>query len=308
MLDTKRYFECLNSEKVKPGKRLHKIGTLNVDDVETTPLIWKNKLFRCEWTGRLNNKTSYTHFVDMEDEKCIGHTADSCLFPSAYTENDRMFVYAVSNDNKELLLFWSDDLLKWESKSVFKAPEKWTLFNTSVCKSPDGYTMALEVAGPKEILGEPFTIVFLKSSDLYNWELLDIAEYLYDMNRYTACPVVRYVDGMYYMIYLEEMPIHHYVPYIVRTKDLKNYELGIINPVMFYDDDDRKIVYPEKFTADEIDRIHSSPNINNSDVDICEYNGKTIIMYSWGNQFGKEFLAMAEYDGTMEEFLKSFFC
>ena len=35
--------------------------------------------------------------------------------------------------------------------------------------------------------------------------------------------------------------------------------------------------------------------------------GKTVIMYSWGNQHGKEFLAMAEYDGSLQELLESFF-
>ena len=35
---------------------------------------------------------------------------------------------------------------------------------------------------------------------------------------------------------------------------------------------------------------------------MCYYGGKTVITYSWGNQLGKEFLALAEYDGTEEEF------
>jgi hypothetical protein len=30
-------------------------------------------------------------------------------------------------------------------------------------------------------------------------------------------------------------------------------------------------------------------------------------MYSWGNQYGKEFLAMAEYDGSLQELLQSHF-
>ena len=46
---------------------------------------------------------------------------------------------------------------------------------------------------------------------------------------------------------------------------------------------------------------------NNSDFDLCDYQGKTVITYSWGNQFGKEFLALAEYDGPSSEFLQSFF-
>ena len=46
---------------------------------------------------------------------------------------------------------------------------------------------------------------------------------------------------------------------------------------------------------------------DNSDVDFCEFRGKTIIYYSWGNQQGTEFLAEAVYDGTMASLLKAWF-
>ena len=59
--------------------------------------------------------------------------------------------------------------------------------------------------------------------------------------------------------------------------------------------------------AKDIDRIENAVNTNNSDIDLCEFGGKTVIVYSWGNQLGHEFLAIAEYDGSEEEFLKSFF-
>ena len=44
-------------------------------------------------------------------------------------------------------------------------------------------------------------------------------------------------------------------------------------------------------------------NINNSDMDFCEYEGRVIINYSWGNQRGVEHLAEATYDGTVSQFL-----
>ena len=47
--------------------------------------------------------------------------------------------------------------------------------------------------------------------------------------------------------------------------------------------------------------------MNNSDVDYCEFSGKTIITYSWGNQQGTEFLAEGAYDGPVADFLKAFF-
>jgi hypothetical protein len=43
------------------------------------------------------------------------------------------------------------------------------------------------------------------------------------------------------------------------------------------------------------------------DVDLCEFNGKTVIYYSWGTQSGNEFLAQADYDGPMAEFFKRHF-
>ncbi len=48
-------------------------------------------------------------------------------------------------------------------------------------------------------------------------------------------------------------------------------------------------------------------DLNNSDMDLCEFRGKTIITYSWGNQQGTEFLGEAVYDGTLASFLKGFF-
>ena len=53
-------------------------------------------------------------------------------------------------------------------------------------------------------------------------------------------------------------------------------------------------------TAGAVDR-------NNSDVDFCEFRGRTIIYYSWGNQQGTEFLAEAAYDGSLASFLRGFF-
>ena len=96
------------------------------------------------------------------------------------------------------------------------------------------------------------------------------------------------------MIYLESAPCHRWIPYIVRSKDLREFELGLVNPVMMFDNDDKKVIHPERFTAEELDKIEHSVNCNNSDFDMCYYNGKTVIVYSWGNQYGKEFLALAE--------------
>ena len=51
----------------------------------------------------------------------------------------------------------------------------------------------------------------------------------------------------------------------------------------------------------------AAKNINNSDIDFCEYEGRLIINYSWGNQMGKEHLAEAVYKGSLQQFLRGWF-
>ena len=167
--------------------------------------------------------------------------------------------------------------------------------------------MSVEIKKPEEYTGKPFTIVFAQSLDLFNWEFLSPMEHSYTRERYTACPTIRYFDGQYYIIYLEAMPLHRYMSYIVRSKDLEHFELGIINPVMVHDNRDKYVINPNMYTKEELEYIESAVNCNNSDIDLCEYKDKTVILYSWGNQLGKEFLALAEYDGSVKEFLESFF-
>ena len=60
-------------------------------------------------------------------------------------------------------------------------------------------------------------------------------------------------------------------------------------------------------TEKEKEYMQTAFNCNNSDIDFCDFNGKTIITYSWGNQHGKEFLALAEYEGSLKELLESHF-
>ena len=86
-----------------------------------------------------------------------------------------------------------------------------------------------------------------------------------------------------------------------------NWQYSAINPVLMYDDIADKQINDPYLTAEEREVIKNALDINNSDLEACEFNGRTIIYYSWGNQRGTEFLAEASYEGTMHEFLKGWF-
>ena len=165
--------------------------------------------------------------------------------------------------------------------------------------------MAIEVGKPPDVVGVPFTMRFAESKNLVNWSLLP-KEFVYTKERYSACPAIRFLDGWFYMTYLEARPGPNYETYIVRSRDLIRWESSPLNPVLKASPEDKLIGNP-KLTADQRAKITRAVDLNNSDFDLCEFRGKTIITYSWGNQQGAEFLAEAVYEGSLASFLKGLF-
>ncbi len=313
----KNIYNSLITSNIPAKKRAKKLGTLDIGVVEATPVVWNGRLLRFEWFRPNRNEymeasertDSCYRFVDMESGEKTPDFAFDHSFGCCYVKDGKMYVHGTRGGGGAHFLdtFVSEDLIHWEQTTALEFPDDVGLFNTSVCRGKDSYIMAIEIGGSNPIVGAPFTIVFAESDDLINWKLLPWEEHIYDRSRYTACPVIRYYDGYYYMIYLEAAPHHRWLPYIVRSSDLREFELGLTCPIMYPDDDDKKVIHPEKFTAAQLDYINNAVDCNNSDYDTCEWNGKTVILYSWGNQLGKEFLAMAEYDGSEQEYLESFF-
>lgn len=306
---------------------IKKLGTIVCDLVEATPVVWKDRLYRYEYVRAQYykpnlDKEPYFHFIDVETGQASPGFATGYVLGCAHVEGDSLFVYG-SNiwGGEEVRVWWSDDMQAWDTKTALDLPG-WGIFNTSVCAGPDGYIMAFECGKPEAEVGVAFTIFFARSDDLINWETLP-TDCVHTRERYAACPAIRYLDGEYYMIYLEavldaippnwqeymaQSPEEvNWQEYIARSPDLIDWELSLLNPVMSADDDDRKLAPGAEFTAEEKERIATAVDINNSDFDFCEFEGQTHIVYAWGNQHGVEHLATAVYDGPMDEFLKGWF-
>jgi hypothetical protein len=292
-----------------PKPTIHKLGTIDVDMVETTPIVFQDRLFRFEYVRKdyRANKTgdSYFRFIDVETGKTTVAFAKGYDLGCAYAEGKSMWAFGVDNwDGENIAMFRSTDLEHWEQRSALKLPG-WGLFNTSVCKAENRYVMAIEVGRPPEVVGVSFTLRFAESRNLLDWKLLPAA-CVYTKERYSACPALRFLDGWFYMLYLEARPGPNYETYIVRSKDLIRWEPSPFNPVLKASPADKRIANP-RLTAEERAKIAAAVDLNNSDMDLCEFRGKTIINYSWGNQQGTEFLGDAAYDGTLASFLKGFF-
>lgn len=309
---------------------IHKIGAMQIG-CESTPIVWKNKFMSVE--SRLPDKVCDRQHIrvrDIETGKVTAPFGLDYYFASAFVENEVLYVFATNrHDDKDLTMYASDDektwhdprgghairmfrtadLENWEERDILTCPTK-RLWNTSVCHGKDGYMMAVEVSAETgyEIpeIGVPFTCFFASSIDLTNWEMLP-DDYSYTYKRYNACPALRYVNGKYYMICLEELPCARYAPYIYRTENFLDWEVGLHNPIMMWSDEDRQLQPGYNITKKEQELLESGLNINCSDIDLCEYKGQTHIFYANGDQMTYSFLCEAVYDGPLNEFLEAFF-
>jgi hypothetical protein len=61
-----------------------------------------------------------------------------------------------------------------------------------------------------------------------------------------------------------------------------------------------------ELTAEQRRKVAGALDRNNSDVDFCEFRGRTLVYYGKGNQQGPEFLAESAHDVSLTSFLEGF--
>jgi hypothetical protein len=259
------------------------------DLCEVTPIVWDGKLclMTCVRPGSGGTKEDYwITLTDVASGAEMAHFAQGYSLACAMVNEGTLHVFASRFENNnwnDVTHFWSTDLKTWESKVAITQNPAEHLFNSSVCKGPDGFVMTYETNDPA---WPAFTAKFARSTDLMNWTTESDA--LLGKDRYAACPCIRYSDGYYYVMYTEHRtPRWTFEVYIARSKDLKTWELSAANPVL---------------APGAID-----DGIDASDLDLVDFEGKTYVYYAVGDQLTWMNIKRMVYPGTVDDYLKSWF-
>ncbi len=288
---------------------LRKQGSIDVDLVETTPIVLGGKLWRFEWVRHGAGQpyygntrgTNYFRFRDPASGDVTEPFADGHEFGSAFVQGDTVYVTGTLGRG-QVNVFASRDLKAWETWTAIPAG-RFGIFNTSICKAENDFVLMFEIDKPAEEAGKAFTARFTRSKDLRTWTLTD-PECQYSKDRYTAPHCLRWLDGWFYDFYLENH--NGYEMRVVRSRDLIQWQPSPLNPVLAASQEDKLIANP-KLNDAQRSRIANAVNLNNSDIDFCEFQGRMIIHYSWGNQQGIEHIAEAHYDGNEAQFLRGWY-
>lgn len=255
---------------------------------ELTPFIWQGRLHHMECVrppGAGEPEEFHLLLRDVASGAEVSRLAQGHGLGSIIVHEDRLYAFASRWEQGEwhhVTMFESSDLRQWDSRLAIQG-EHEQLFNTSVCRGPEGFVMAYESNDPTY---PPFTIKFATSPDLRDWTKLP--DTVFGADRYAACPCLRFANGYYYMLYLEHRsPRHVFETYLARSRDLHQWELSAANPVLY---------------ADDLDE-----GINASDPELVERDGQTWLYYAVGDQLTWMNVKRALVPGGLTEYLESWF-
>lgn len=276
-------------------KKITKSNRILNKYMEATPFVFNGKLFYL-----LNERIDKPLFLqlsifDFKTNEKIASFGKGFGLASAYAENNVLYIFATKNwfefGKSEIYLIKTTDLKNFSApRLIYKANDNQKLFNTSVTKNTENgkYTLVVEA---DEIGLVHFSFIFLESNDLVNWTI--IKNNYFAKETYVASPAIRFIDGYYYLLYLVQRfqdpnctACRTFITNIARSKNLRKWEISFI-PVLAPD--------------------LKNEGINNSDVDLTEFNNKVYIFYAVGDQTTWAGMKYASYDGPLTEFVRNFF-
>lgn len=263
--------------------------------MENTPVLFQNKLLLVldyrPGGFEAKGEDAYLYVMDLRTGQEVARFGKGHSFVSAFVRGNELHVFALEFSNfgriiksKGINHFVTSDLKKWDVLPTAISPDSGEkLFNSSVCSDKQGYIMAYETDNPVQ-----FCFKFARSKDLLSWTKIPDIVFTGEKNEYSACPVIRYYEPYYYVIYLHAPTNTYkgYISYLIRSKDLKKWQLSSLNPIL---------------KADE------GEGINNSDVDLIEYKNKTYLYYATGDQMTWGTIRVALFNGSERKFFESYF-
>lgn len=305
------FFICYHtSGQTKWESPIQKQGRLGSPLVETSPFVFNDRLYLLEnyqkyWDVPGAKPGDHFHedevrIRDLSTDKIVSIPLKNYAFATVLTWNDRVYVFAGSYGKDkpwrqitEITMISSSDLENWtEPEIILKASGKEVFFNTAVCRGKDKFILLYET---NDKSWKPFTFRYMESTDLKNWE--PIPDALYGTDKYVGGPALYFEDDYYYTLYLESLN-KKYETRITRSKDLIQWEDAPEGrPFVTFDS--------TLTNCPLIDPTISESNA--SDVELCYFEGETILYFTGSNQLFAGDLQWATYPGTPAQLFNHFF-
>ncbi len=280
---------------------------------ETTPFVFQGRLYRLEnWQKFMELPRATCGERYMEDVVRVWDVAADRLvsvalvghsFAMAFVWEDRVYVFAAAHPANtqwrtvtEITLTTSADLQHWTNPEVvLRAEPGEHLFNVAVCRGADRFILLYETDDKR---WPAFTFKYCESTDLRHWTL--IREAIYGREKYVGGPALYYEGGWYYTLYLQDLG-GTWETRITRSRDLIHWEDAPVDRPFLTFDETRQFQYWHQ------GEHRAVKEINASDAELCEWQGKTLVYFNGGDQQSAGDLQLAEFEGLSGQLFEAFF-
>ena len=269
--------------------------------MENTPVVFNGRPLLVQNVRPPKGRSEEMFLIidDIPTGREVARFGQGYSFASAFVKGAELNVFGTEYTDDDwthdIYRFSSTDLKTWKRALVLSREGAQHFFNASVCRDEQGYLMAYESNVPVQ-----WSFMFARSTDLAYWEKLEGVTFadLEDKGM-SACPALRYVAPYYYVIYTiarrskigrsfqYDRDEARYVAILARSRDLATWELSpsehpLLEPAL-------------------------GEGLNNSDVDLFEYEGRTYVFYATGDQASWGTIRIAMYPGPMRAFFEGRF-
>jgi hypothetical protein len=271
--------------------RIKKTGLWLQDAAEGSWFEWEGTLHYAFTERSLDASNKHIKIADFQTNKVISTFAEGFGFQDVIVQGDTFHVFmgnvgwSTSKGEKGNGIWYtsSKNLIDFsEPRMIKEMPEDTTVYNVSVTINDQReFVVAYEFKDPYLI---PFSIRFIKSKNLQVWQ--DVGSTFGGQQR-VGCPDIKFIGGKYYMWFGETIDSPKpYVTNMAMSDDLsvwKQSRLATLSPTFDYED------------------------INNSDPDVFEYQGKVYVMYLVSDQQTYTRMTYATFDGTLQQFVEVYY-
>ncbi len=300
---------------LKDGWRNHQV--IGTHRFEMTPFHFHGELYLlenfCDYepagypADQYPERTARDGFLirRYRDGKLVGDPVRGCYFAGALAHEGRLYVFASAFDAprftagvsfRRLVRYTSDDLVHWsEPVTVFRHTEPGCMiFNTGTVWDGRRFVGVYETNEASAPL--KFLFKFMVSDDLEHFTPVPGGEY--GREKYVGANALYFAGEYYYLLYLHDRLDRTYETRVSRSRDLVHWEDA---PA------DRPVMEPDP--SHEVNPV-ARPGVmelNASDLELIEENGRTLAFWLGGDQHGCCDLQTAENPASMQELLEHYF-
>jgi len=279
---------------------------------EVTPFVFKDRLYRIENFKRCEDfpgqPVQYRfhedgfRIRDVDSDRIVSVPLLNHYFATAFVWDNRNYGEDLPWWHiRQIVHITSDDLITWSRPElVVQAEGDEHLFNNSVCWDGNRFIMLCETDDDR---WPKFTFKYYESCDLSNWKIVPNA--VYGIDKYVGGPALCFEAPWYYTLYLHAMENgagdnirYTWETRITRSKDLIHWEDA---------PEDRPFVTFDPNRQTNPDHFPGVYETNASDIDLCEWQDKTLVYWNGGDQCTCGDLQMAEFPGSRKELMEWFF-